>query len=125
MTERVPTPVATVQLIKAILNQDRRERHAAGYKQGTNGLAKRIAAAFGMKLETVLKIMQRKRHKHVSVPCGLHRGLTREPEVLEKIRQRRIREGRVAASWRGDNPARCMGRDSYRKRLRAAPAPRG
>lgn len=117
MTQRVPIPEEIVGLIKAIVNQDRRERQAAGYKLGTIGLAKRIATELGVSLEAVRKIKERKRRKHVPASRLLWNSVTMEPEQLEQIRQRRIRWGRVGASWRGWRPDLYCGHWSFRKRL--------
>lgn len=122
MTQRVPIPEDVVGLIKAIVNQDRRERHAAGFKLGSRKLANRIAAALGVSLTAVRKIKERKRRKHVKASRALQRTLTREPEKLEEIRQHRIRAGLVGASWRGWRPDQWSGRDTYRERIRRAPA---
>lgn len=123
MTQRIPLPDDVVGLIKAIVNQDRRERHAAGYKHGSNHLADRIAAALGLKLETVRKIKERKRRKKVKPSRVLQRKVTMEPEKLEEIRQRRIRDGHVATSWKRWNWSLYGGRLSYKKRLQAFPSP--
>jgi hypothetical protein len=115
--ERVPIPEDIVAFIKMIVNVDRRERHAAGYKLGSIKLAHRIAAELGLKLETVRKIKERKRRRNVPAARLMQCTTTRDREVLEQIRQRRIRSGCVGASWRGDRPDLCGGRWSYRKRL--------
>ena len=119
MTERVPIPEDVVAFIKAVIHQDRRERHAAGYKQGSSKLAHRIAAELGLKLETVRKIKERKRRRNVPAARLLQATLTREPEVLEEIRQRRIRAGQIDASWRGLCADPYGRRWSFRKRILA------
>lgn len=112
------TPEHLVLLIKSIINQDRRERYAAGFKLGTRGLARRIAQELGMNLHTVLAIKERKRH----AKDGTHGRLLQQPttvelERLEKIRQRRIRKGLVGASYRGFPSPLLKGGLSYRKRI--------
>lgn len=101
MAQRIPIPEDIVALIKAIVNQDRREREAAGFKQGTTRLARRIAAELGLTLTAVQKIKQRKRRKHV-LACRLAQtSTTRDPAELEEIRQRRIQDGVISEAWKG------------------------
>jgi len=63
-------PDEMVAMVRGIINQDRRERQAAGYKLGTAGLAARIAKEFGINLWTVMAIKKRRRRKHVAA-CRL------------------------------------------------------
>jgi hypothetical protein len=120
MTMRVPIDEDVVALIKAIIHQDRRERHAAGFKQGSWHLSSRIAQMLGVNLHTVLAIKHRKRRKEVKASRKFHRTVTVAPEKLEKIRQQRIRDGLIGASWRGVQPKHWGGKLSYRKRISKA-----
>ena len=117
MTMRVPTDKDTVALIKAIINQDRRERQRAGYRKCTFKLAERIAAELGMSIYTVLAIKERKRHRHVPA-ARTSQAETVPAEKLEKIRQRRIRSGIIAGPWKLIYPEQAWGRWSYKKRIR-------
>ena len=123
MTQRIPLPEDVVALIKMIVNIDRRERHAAGFKYGSWKLANRIAAELGVSLTTVRKIKERKRRRKVPAARLMQATTTREPEVLEQIRQGRIRAGLVGASWRGVPVDPWGTHRSYKKRLHAATAP--
>ena len=59
------TPKQLVAYIKAIFNQDLRERQAAGYRYGTRHLAQRVAKALGMNIHTVLAIKERRRRQYI------------------------------------------------------------
>jgi hypothetical protein len=115
---RVPTPEPLVALIKDIVNQDRRERQNAGFRLGTRGLAQRIALQLGLNIHTVLKIKERKRHKHVRGGRKLPTSTDLAAEKLERIRQRRIREGLIAKPWKPIRPNQYANHVSYKKRLR-------
>ena len=91
MTERVPTPEHVVGFIKAVANQDWRERQAAGFKYPTSGVAKRLAKELGLSIHTVKAIMHWKRRKSVwSHRTVLLRRLTVSPERLAEIRKQRL-----------------------------------
>ena len=117
MTMRVPTDKDTVALIKAIINQDRRERQRAGYRRCTRKLADRIAAELGMNIHTVRSIKERKRHRHIPA-ARTSQAETVPSERLEKIRQSRIRSGFIAGPWKLIYPEQAWGRWSYKKRIR-------
>lgn len=56
---------ADVAMIRGIIRLDRRERKKAGFARGTNGLAKRLAAEFGVTVWCIESIVKEKRWKHV------------------------------------------------------------
>lgn len=89
-----PTPPETVALIKAIVNQDKRERLAAGYRRGSPGLAKRIAEALNLNIYTVLETKEGRRNRKVHSHERLFRGLTVPPERLERLREYNERQPR-------------------------------
>jgi hypothetical protein len=97
-----PLPIETVAMIKAIVNQDRRERRMAGFIRGTRNLAKRIAEQFGLSVHTVMAIKERKRRAKVwARSLGQFQTYTTVAEErLEAIRQQRIRQGVIGEPWR-------------------------
>jgi hypothetical protein len=87
-----PTPPAIVAMIKAILYQDRRERQQAGFRYQSRGIAKRLAAHFGLSIHTVLAIKERRRNVRVRSHRYLCRGLTVDAEQLARQRPRVLRD---------------------------------
>jgi hypothetical protein len=100
MTERVPLPADLVSIIKAIINQDRRERRAAGFRYQSRHLADRLAEHFGLSIHTLRSIKERKRRRHVWA-LDRFRGLTVAPERLAAIRMRLERRRYLAARKTG------------------------
>ena len=86
-----PTPPEIVAEIKDILLQDRREREQAGYMYQSRGIAKRLAAYFGLSIHTVLAIKEKRRNVHVRSHRRL-RGLTVDAERLSRQRPRVLRD---------------------------------
>jgi hypothetical protein len=87
-----PTPPKIVAQIKAILYQDRRERRQAGFRYQSHGIAKRLAAYFGLSIHTVLAIKEKRRNVHVRSHPRLGRGLTVDAERLSRQRPRVLRD---------------------------------
>ena len=87
-----PTAPKIVAQIKAILHQDRRERTQAGFRYQSRGIAKRLAAHFGVSTHTVLAIKERRRNVRVRPLRYMCRGLTVDAEQLARLRARVLRD---------------------------------
>lgn len=55
-----------VRWIKAVVKLDRKERRAAGFKRGTNGLEKRLAKHFNVSVWCIESIVRKRRWRAVT-----------------------------------------------------------
>ena len=114
-----------IGMIKAIINRDRLERHRAGFKYQTHGLVKRLSEEFHVNYWTVKEIKERRRRQHTKQSCLIDSVTKYDSEILEGIRQNRIRKNLIGASWRGFIPTQMYHRVSYKKRLHRSGRPTG
>ena len=106
-----------VGMIKAIINKDRRERHAAGYKYLSRGLTKRISEQLGVNFWTVKEIKERRRRQTTKQNRLMQAAKDYDPEKLGKIRQYRIHRKWIGASWKGVSPNQVPPHTTYKKQL--------
>ena len=106
-----------IGMIKSIINRDRLERHRAGFKYQTHGLVKRLSEEFHVNYWTVKEIKERRRRQHTKQSCLIDSVTKYDPEILEGIRQNRIRKNLIGASWRGLMPNQLWPTSTYKKQL--------
>ena len=106
-----------VGMIKAIINQNRRERHAAGFKYLSTGLTKRISEQLGVNFWTVKEIKERRRRQTTRQNRLMQAAKDYDPETLDEIRQYRIHRKWIGASWEGLTPTRLPPHTTYKKQL--------
>ena len=114
-----------IGMIKAIINRDRLERHRAGFKYQTHGLVKRLSEEFHVNYWTVKEIKERRRRQHTEQSCLIDSVTKYDPEILEEIRQGRIRKNLLGASWRGLMPNQLWPTSTYKKQLYRRGRPTG
>ena len=106
-----------VGMIKAIINKDRRERHAAGYKYLSRGLTKRISEQLGVNFWTVKEIKERRRRQTTKQNRLMQAAKDYDKGKLDEIRQYRIHRKWIGASWKGVSPNQVPPHTTYKKQL--------
>lgn len=117
-SRRIPDDV--VAFIKAVYNQDKREREAAGFRYASQGLSKRIAAMLGLNIHTVLAIHENRRHRHQWAHRNKFRAITVPLERLAVLRRYREQCGRNAP-WSAPKQPKSLRRRKRKNRSGGRP----